>query len=294
MAATTSDTNPPKSLYRALYTAILLRDEELIRKLEVISGHGHGRSQLGLWSTASDLARGAMPLALPNSCPCILTGIPLFPAAIAAVWLCIHHKIQSNRQKVKRTRGEERKKSYFQRMGNHWTEVKPSVPIAIHGRREVNLRIKCPRRNCCRRKMLRADNLAVAEAPLGLRVNLTPPSVVRDGLIRLGVKRGEARMVREYPRVNEPDHNVLPGPVESAAIGPHAGREPQELGRVGGQLLHLHVPLNVLHPGGAAEDLRLRTKPEQLRRRSVAASSEQASAGSVDLPAQGTCGRRIH
>jgi len=31
------------------------------------------------------LARGAIPLALPNSCPCILTGIPLFPAAIEAV-----------------------------------------------------------------------------------------------------------------------------------------------------------------------------------------------------------------
>lgn len=33
------------------------------------------------------LARGAIPLALPNSNPCIRTGIPLFPAAIAAVWL---------------------------------------------------------------------------------------------------------------------------------------------------------------------------------------------------------------
>ena len=35
----------------------------------------------------ANLARGAMPLALPNSYPCILTGMPLFPAAIAAVWL---------------------------------------------------------------------------------------------------------------------------------------------------------------------------------------------------------------
>lgn len=33
------------------------------------------------------LARGAIPLAFPNSWPCILTGIPLFPAAIDAVWL---------------------------------------------------------------------------------------------------------------------------------------------------------------------------------------------------------------
>lgn len=33
----------------------------------------------------SHLARGAIPLAFPNSYPCILTGIPLLPAAIAAV-----------------------------------------------------------------------------------------------------------------------------------------------------------------------------------------------------------------
>jgi len=31
------------------------------------------------------LARGAIPLAFPNSCPYILTGIPFLPAAIEAV-----------------------------------------------------------------------------------------------------------------------------------------------------------------------------------------------------------------
>jgi len=61
----------------------------------------------------SHLARGAIPLAFPNSYPCNLTGIPLFPAAIAAVWLnYIHNQLNPSKSfAARKWKQEERVKT---------------------------------------------------------------------------------------------------------------------------------------------------------------------------------------
>ena len=58
MAATTSDTNPPKSLYKALYTAILPNDHENsqtsegVKLTSMVSGHSPGT-----WSHSTGLPK---------------------------------------------------------------------------------------------------------------------------------------------------------------------------------------------------------------------------------------------
>lgn len=60
---------------------MLIREKDTTKNHEIFSLRKAHENQI------TNLARGAMPLALPNSWPCSLTGTPLFPAAIAAVWL---------------------------------------------------------------------------------------------------------------------------------------------------------------------------------------------------------------
>lgn len=57
----------------------------------------------------TNLARGAIPLALPNSCPYNFTGIPLFPAAMDAVWLVIIVKGHQNMNQMAKKDNKKRR-----------------------------------------------------------------------------------------------------------------------------------------------------------------------------------------